>query len=75
MNGLVGYTLVLLSAIATLAALFAFGELLLIILIFCPLKNCIPQFLILLIVGFAVFYILFWLMRFGIKVANKSSGN
>ncbi len=71
MNRLIGYTLVLLSAIATLAALFVFGELLIIIVIFCPLKNCIPQFLILLVVSFAIFSVLFWLMRLGIKTASK----
>lgn len=71
MNRLIGYTVVLLSAIATLAALFVFGELLLIIVIFCPLKNCIPQFLVLLTISFAVFYILFRLMQLGVKIAAK----
>jgi hypothetical protein len=71
MHGLIGYTLVFLSAIAIVVSLFLLGEYLLVILIFCPFENCIPKFLIFLILGLGVIAILFWLMRLGIKIAAK----
>lgn len=74
MGKLIGYALILAGVLGVVATTVILTYLLFVILIWCPLKNCIPQFLVVVGLGILALTISVFSIQQGTRRIHRSSG-